>query len=89
MVAKQSPGRLAFDIPPDGRTMVHLSYVVELRDGEGRPHFVGLHAPQLKTLSGYGGKSSWLGLGEKDAAWFYDRVRVGDAFSVTTGPSGN
>ncbi|MFE0254429.1 hypothetical protein [Streptomyces sp. NPDC059010] len=87
VVAKRRAEKLPFDIPPDGRTMVHLSYVVELRDGEGRPHFVGLYAPQLKALSDYDGKSSWLGLGEKDAAWFYDRVRVGDALSVTPEPA--
>ncbi|MDC0769553.1 hypothetical protein [Streptomyces sp. HD] len=85
VVAKRRGERLPFDMPPDGRTMVHVSYVVELRDGAGRPHFVSLFAPQLKALSDDGGKSSWLGLGEKDAAWFYDRVRVGDAFSVTIG----
>lgn len=90
VVAKRRGDKLPFDIPPDGRTMVHVSYVVELRDSADRPHFISLFAPQLKALSDYDRKSSWLGLGEKDAAWFYDRVRVGDAFAVTVGaPAGN
>ncbi|MFB0616217.1 hypothetical protein [Streptomyces sp. AGS-58] len=90
VVAKEDPRELSHPVSPSGPTIgptvVSVRDVVELRDGEGRPHYVGLFSPQLKTLSDDGG-GGWIGLGAEDVRWFYARVRPGDTFSVTAGPT--
>ncbi|AYN40298.1 hypothetical protein D9753_16795 [Streptomyces dangxiongensis] len=88
VVAKDDPGELSHYVSPEGPTIgptvVSVRYVVELRDGERRPHYVGLFSPQLKTLSD-DTKAGWIGLGAEDIKWFYARVRPGDTFAVRTG----
>ncbi|MFC9291844.1 hypothetical protein [Streptomyces sp. NPDC057052] len=89
VVAKEDPGEMPLDVPREGPTIgpttVSVRYVVELRDGEGRPHYVGLFSPQLEALSDEDAEAGWIGLGAEDAGWFHTRVRLGDTFPVTTG----
>ncbi|MFJ4691081.1 hypothetical protein [Streptomyces sp. NPDC088766] len=89
VVAKEDKAEMPLDVPREGPTIgpttVSVRYVVELRDGEGRPHYVGLFSPQLKALSDADAKAGWIGLGAEDAEWFHTRVRLGDTFPVTTG----
>lgn len=88
VVAKEDPGEMPLDTsregPAIGPTTVSVRYVVELRDGEGRPHYIGLFSTQLKDLSD-NDEGGWIGLGPEDAEWFHTRVRLGDTFPVTTG----
>ncbi|QOV36937.1 hypothetical protein IM697_00180 [Streptomyces ferrugineus] len=85
VVAKQNPRELTFAVPSKGSAAVSVPYVVELRDEADRPHYVGLFVSRLKALSDYDVRGGLIAFGtEKDAQWFYDRVRIGDTFSVTT-----
>ncbi|MEU3862109.1 hypothetical protein AB0F03_32910 [Streptomyces sp. NPDC028722] len=90
VVTKEDPREQSHHVSPGGRTIgptvVSVRYVVELRDREGRPHYVGLFSPQLKALSDDVG-GGWIGLGAEDIQWLYARVRPGDTFSLTTGPT--
>ncbi|MEU8649407.1 hypothetical protein [Streptomyces sp. NPDC048737] len=88
VVAKEDPKEMPLDVPRAGPTIapttVSVRYVVELRDGEGLPHYVGLSSPQLKDLSDDDTEDGWIGLGAEDAEWFHARVRPGDTMPVTT-----
>ncbi|MBG0853659.1 hypothetical protein I2W78_17845 [Streptomyces spinoverrucosus] len=83
VVAKQNPTDLTIDVPSKASAVVSFPYVVELRDEEGGPHYVGLFAPRLKGLSDFRVRGDWIGLGAKDAQWFYTRIDLGDTLSVT------
>ncbi|MEU0253140.1 hypothetical protein ABZ299_11640 [Streptomyces sp. NPDC006184] len=91
VVAKEDPRQLSHHVSPRdptiGPTVVTVRYVVELRDGQGRRHYVGLFSPQLKTLSDDDSSGGWIGLGAADIKWFYARIHPGDALSVTTVPT--
>ncbi|MFJ7152379.1 hypothetical protein ACIQVT_30010 [Streptomyces sp. NPDC100445] len=91
VVTKADPREMRLDVsptdPPIGPTSVRVRYVVELRDGTGRPHQVGLTSPQLKALSADDAKGGWIGLGAADSKWFYTRVHPGDTLSLTTAPT--
>ncbi|MFJ9715891.1 hypothetical protein ACIRPQ_08115 [Streptomyces sp. NPDC101213] len=88
VVAKEDPKEMPLDVPREGPTIapttVSVRYVVELRDGEGLPHYVGLSSPQLEDLSDDDTKDGWIGLGAEDAEWFHTRARPGDTVPVTT-----
>ncbi|MGV9940717.1 hypothetical protein [Streptomyces sp. NPDC003401] len=89
VVAKEDLKEVPLDMPRAGPTIapttVGVRYVVELRDAEGRPHYVGLSSPQLEALSEDGTEDGWIGLGAEDAMWFHTRAGLGDTFPVTVG----
>ncbi len=87
VVTKQDPTELTLDVPSKGPVAVSVPYVVELRDRDGRTHYVGQYTAQLKALSAYDAKGSLLALGAEDAQWFYTRARAGDTLAVTTAPT--
>ncbi|MFH9858933.1 hypothetical protein [Streptomyces sp. NPDC017202] len=91
VVAKEDPKEMPLNVPREGPTIapttVSVRYVVELRDGEGLPHYVGLSSPQLEDLSDDDTEDGWIGLGTEDAEWFHTRVRLGDTLPVTTAPT--
>ncbi|WCH92507.1 hypothetical protein POD33_10425 [Streptomyces moderatus] len=75
------------DLPFEARTKrpveVNVPYVVELRDTEDRPFYIGAFTKPL-AVGDFEPRSDWIGLGTEDAAWFYARTRVGDTLAVTT-----
>ncbi|GHH04627.1 hypothetical protein [Streptomyces lanatus] len=85
VVAKQNPRQLTFEVPSKGPAYVSVPYVVELRDSEGRSHYIGQYVPQLKVLSDYEAQGGLIALDIKDAEWFHGRIRIGDTISVTAG----
>ncbi|EPD67535.1 hypothetical protein [Streptomyces sp. HGB0020] len=87
VVAKQNPRDLTFVLPSKSPVSVRVPYVVELRDRQDRPHYIGVFTPKLKALSDYAAKSEWIGLGAEDAAWFYARAHIGDTLAVTDDPA--
>ncbi|MFE1878767.1 hypothetical protein [Streptomyces diastatochromogenes] len=85
VVAKQTRTALTVEVRSKGPVVVEVPYAVELRDGEGRPLYVGSFAPEVKVLSDYDVSGRVIGLGTEDAQRFYARIRLGDSISLTTG----
>nr|WSY53162.1 hypothetical protein OG999_25575 [Streptomyces sp. NBC_00886] len=74
--------------PTDGsRYNVEISYVVELRDADNVPVYVGAALHFDKANAGkYQDSSGWIDLDASDAKWFYTTVKNGTALSVTGYP---
>ncbi|MFJ1808603.1 MULTISPECIES: hypothetical protein [unclassified Streptomyces] len=87
VVAKPVRIALAVQVPSKGRTVVNVAYVVELRDGEGGPLYVGTFPQDIEARGDYDVRGGVIALGAEDAQWFYARVRLGAGISVTTGPA--
>ncbi|MBY8341763.1 hypothetical protein LXH13_31575 [Streptomyces spinosirectus] len=87
VVAKHNPRDLTFVLRSKNPVEVRVPYVVELRDRQDRPYYIGVFTPKLKALSEYAAKSDWIGLGAEDAAWFYARAHIGDTLAVTEDPA--
>ncbi|MFI5470513.1 hypothetical protein ACIA6D_09830 [Streptomyces cacaoi] len=85
VVAKPVRIALAADVPSKGSTVVNVAYVVELRDGESSPLYVGTFAPDIEARGNYDVRGGVIALGAEDAQWFYARIHLGDSISVTTG----
>ncbi|MBA2807753.1 L,D-transpeptidase [Streptomyces sp. KM273126] len=89
VVATYDMREMAVDVSPEGRSAVKVLYVVELRDTEDEPVYVGALPDDLKALGTYDVTDGWIGLGADDAEWFSTRIRPGDHISVisTTPPT--
>ncbi|MFF5477142.1 hypothetical protein ACFY5C_07345 [Streptomyces sp. NPDC012935] len=85
VVTKREQRDLPVDIPSKDRAVVAVPYVVELRDGNDQPLYVGAFTSQLKSLTGLRVGGSLIALGPEDAKSFYARVGLGERISVTTG----
>ncbi|MDH6214837.1 L,D-transpeptidase [Streptomyces pseudovenezuelae] len=78
----------------DARYNAEISYVVELRDADNMPVYVGAALRFDKENVGrYATSAGWIDLDESDAKWFYASVKPGTAIEVTgtksaTGPVG-
>ncbi|WP_435216270.1 hypothetical protein [Streptomyces sp. bgisy034] len=83
VVARHASRDLPFEVRSKGPVKVNVPYVVELRDTEDRPFYIGAFTKPL-ALGDFETRSDWIGLDTEDAAWFYARTRIGDALAVTT-----
>lgn len=83
VAAKHASRDLPFEVRSKGPVEVNVPYVVELRDTDERPFYVGTFTKSL-ALGDFETGSDWIGLGTQDAAWFYARSRIGEALAVTT-----
>ncbi|WP_155589772.1 hypothetical protein [Streptomyces cavernae] len=68
------------------RFTVEVPYVVELRGADNDPVYVGAVTYAAKAPDDSEPLGGWIGLNAKDALWLYDKVRVGDHFSVSGAP---
>ncbi|MEV6593087.1 L,D-transpeptidase [Streptomyces acidicola] len=84
VVATYDVREMAVDVSPEGRSAVKVPYVVELRDTDDEPVYVGALPDDLKALGTYDVTDGWIGLGADDAEWFSARIRPGDHISVIT-----
>ncbi|MFG3267269.1 MULTISPECIES: hypothetical protein [Streptomyces] len=87
VVAKPVRIALAIDVPSEGRTVVNVVHVVELRDGKGSPLYVGTFPPDIEAREGYDARGAVIALRAEDAQWFHSRIHLGTSISVTTGPT--
>ncbi|MDQ0580853.1 hypothetical protein [Streptomyces rishiriensis] len=85
VVAKPVRIALAVDVLSEGSTVVNVMDVVELRDGEGGPLYVGAFTPDIKASGDYDVRGGVIALGAEDAQWFYARIGLGDTIAVTVG----
>ncbi|MFD0434480.1 hypothetical protein [Streptomyces chartreusis] len=83
VVARHASRDLPFEARTKRPVKVNVPYVVELRDTEDRPFYIGAFTKPL-AVGDFEPRSDWIGLGTEDAAWFYARTRVGDTLAVTT-----
>ncbi|RSN79408.1 hypothetical protein DMH26_38420 [Streptomyces sp. WAC 05379] len=83
VVARHASRDLPFESRTKAPVKVNVPYVVELRDSEDRPFYIGAFTKPL-AQGDFVPRSDWIGLGTEDAEWFYARTRVGDALAVTT-----
>lgn len=83
VVARHASRDLPFEVRSKGPVKVNVPYVVELRDTEDRPFYIGAFTRPL-ALGDFETRSDWIGLDTEDAEWFYARTRIGDALAVTT-----
>jgi len=83
VVARHASRDLPFEARTKRPVKVNVPYVVELRDTEDRPFYIGAFTKPL-AVGDFEPRSDWIGLGTEDAEWFYARTRVGDALAVTT-----
>ncbi|GAA3568847.1 hypothetical protein [Streptomyces osmaniensis] len=83
VVARHASRDLPFESRTKAPVNVNVPYVVELRDSEDRPFYIGAFTKPL-AQGDFVPRSDWIGLGTEDAEWFYARTRVGDALAVTT-----
>ncbi|MFC5219293.1 hypothetical protein [Streptomyces coerulescens] len=86
VTAKHASRDLPFRMGSKGPVEVNVPYVVELRDSDDRPFYIGTFTKPL-ALGDVRADSDWIGLDAQDAAWFYARSRAGEALAVTTGTS--
>ena len=83
VVARHASRDLPFEARTKRPVKVNVPYVVELRDTEDRPFYIGAFTKPL-AVGDFEPRSDWIGLGTEDAEWFYARTRVGDTLAVTT-----
>lgn len=61
---------------------VTYPYVIELRDAENDQVYVGALDHSKKARATDTPTTGWIGLALNDAAWLYERLKVGDSISV-------